>query len=444
MYRDRNMSQSQLPGILATTLSDVVVMYFKAHGHHWNVTGPDFAQFHSFFSEIYEDVYSSIDPMAENVRKLGMNAPYRLQEFAMMSTITDAEVGNNAQAMLADLMDANEGVISSLNNAFEIATSENQQGIANFIADRLDQHEKWRWQISSFLAPESSTMPGKFEAVPSLTTGVETPVMEQPTVETEIMSMPGSWCPNCIDGVCSCPVGECDCDENCECDECYYDDDAAGFILAAGSKPAPKKDRIYGSKRNPKGSASGGKKIKFSAKTEAALRNKVTEHNKTAKEGRKATMGQLKAVYRRGAGAFSSSHRPGKTRDQWAMARVNAYLKLLRSGSPSNPKYVQDNDLLPKGHPKSLSTSAVTAAAHIQDSLTVVLREEKEYNSSEDAIVALAEYSDLSYDVIPALRAAWRRADAANENPFERAKELAINLYSSRDCDLLPHENKVD
>ncbi len=435
---------AELVSSLAACLSNAVVMSLKAQGHHWNVVGPDFGQFHDFFGEIYTDVYGSIDPLAENMRKLGVNAPYRLGEFASMTTIADAEVGGSSQAMVADLFVANDEAIACLYTSFSLASASNQQGIADFIASRIDVHEKWSWQLKAFMAPEEPAMPGKSKAAPFVEARATAPVMVQPVVETEIMSMPSSWCPNCIDGICSCVVGKCGCDDNCECDECYYDDDDAGFILAAASRRAPKKDRIYGSKRNPKGSAAGGKKIKFSAKTETALRNKVTEHNKTAKEGRKATMGQLKAVYRRGAGAYSSSHRPGKTRDQWAMARVNAYLKLLRSGSPSNPKYVQDNDLLPKGHPKSLSTSTITAAAHIQDSLTVVLKEENEYNSSEDAIVALAEYSDLSYDIIPALRASWRRADTANENPFERAKELAINLYSSRDCDLLPHENKVD
>ena len=60
----------------------------------------------------------------------------------------------------------------------------------------------------------------------------------------------------------------------------------------------------------------------------------------------------LKAVYRRGAGAFSSTHRPGMSRSGWGVARVNAFLKLVRSGKPSNPKYVQDNDLLPVGIPE--------------------------------------------------------------------------------------------
>ncbi|WJZ48509.1 hypothetical protein [Actinomycetia phage DSL-LC01] len=206
---------------------------------------------------------------------------------------------------------------------------------------------------------------------------------------------------------------------------------------------APKKDRIYGSKKNPKGSASGGKKITFSAKTEAALRNKMQEHNEKAPKGRKTTMGQLKAVYRRGAGAYSSSHRPGKTRDQWAMARVNAYLRLLRSGRPANPNYKQDNDLLPKAHPKSSKTAAITAGATVIDDLTVVLHETmEEYVSPEHALVACAEYSGLGYESVPSFRAAWLRAVENGEEPYERVKELALQLYSSRDADLLPRSSQ--
>jgi len=80
----------------------------------------------------------------------------------------------------------------------------------------------------------------------------------------------------------------------------------------------------------------------------------MENHNKKHDAASKrATLSALKAVYRRGAGAFSTSHRPGMTRGQWAMARVNAYLYLLRNGRPSNSKYTTDNDLLPKGHPRS-------------------------------------------------------------------------------------------
>jgi hypothetical protein len=148
----------------------------------------------------------------------------------------------------------------------------------------------------------------------------------------------------------------------------------------------------------------------------------------------------LKAVYRRGSGAYSSSHRPGKTRDQWAYARVNAFLRLLKSGRPANPNYVQDNDLLPSKHPKAASASTVTASASLLDSLEISLKDENEYESPEHAIIALAELSGHGYEMIPALRAAWLRGIQNNESPFDRATVLASALYASRDADLLPKE----
>jgi hypothetical protein len=127
--------------------------------------------------------------------------------------------------------------------------------------------------------------------------------------------------------------------------------------------PAPKKDQIKGSSKNKKGSASGTRKVKFSAAVEKSLKNKVETHNEKAGKGRRATLGMLKAVYRRGAGAYSVSHRPGMTRNQWAMGRVNAFLKLLKSGKPSNSAYTTDNDLLPSGHPRSTKKSNSIAAS---------------------------------------------------------------------------------
>jgi hypothetical protein len=257
--------------------------------------------------------------------------------------------------------------------------------------------------------------------------------------ENEIADI-GVKCANCIlyEGGTSCKIIAAEVEPEGYCRFALIPD---GIVTAGGNKsrPAPKKDRIHGSKVNKPGSADGTKKIKFSSRTETALMNKVKEHNKNVKSGRTATLRMLKAVYRRGAGAFSSSHRPGKTRDQWAMARVNAYLRLLRTGRPANPNYKQDNDLLPKSHPKSSNAAtAITASAVAEDELLISLRDETDYASSEDAIVAFAEFSGLGYEVIPAIKAAWLRGVRDDENPFNRAKELSIMLYDSRDSDLLP------
>mgnify|MGYP001436116850 CR=1 FL=1 len=135
--------------------------------------------------------------------------------------------------------------------------------------------------------------------------------------------------------------------------------------------PAKPSERIKGSKKNKEGSASSAKNsIQVSERILATLKEKVSSHNEKhgSKPGKKVSLGMLKAVWRRGAGAFSSSHRPGMSRDGWGVARVNAFLKLVRSGSPSNPKYKQDNDLLPAGHPKKSSNKS------------------KDYNMSEELL----------------------------------------------------------
>jgi hypothetical protein len=110
---------------------------------------------------------------------------------------------------------------------------------------------------------------------------------------------------------------------------------------SAAQTPAEPDERKKGSSVNEPGSAAGA--ITFSEKVTQSLKNKVKEHNE--KYSKKVTLGQLKKVYRRGAGAFSSSHRPGKSRGQWAMARVNTFLKMMRGGKVKDSYRKADQDI---------------------------------------------------------------------------------------------------
>ena len=134
-------------------------------------------------------------------------------------------------------------------------------------------------------------------------------------------------------------------------------DDKLGFeeIEVSGAKrpgrksgaqtPAKPSERKKGSSKNKPGSAGkGGSAITFSAKVVEALKNKVKEHNKKHPT-KKVTLSQLKKVYRRGAGAFSQSHRPGMSRGGWAMARVNMFLKMKRGGKVKDSYRKADQDV---------------------------------------------------------------------------------------------------
>tara|TARA_Y100000592_G_scaffold83354_1_gene133086 strand:+ start:269 stop:1492 length:1224 start_codon:yes stop_codon:yes gene_type:complete len=108
--------------------------------------------------------------------------------------------------------------------------------------------------------------------------------------------------------------------------------------------PAKPSERKKGSSKNKPGSAGkGGPSITFSEKVTKSLKEKVKNHN--AKSKKKVTLSQLKKVYRRGAGAFSSSHRPGMSRGGWAMARVNMFLKMKRGGKVKDSYRKADGDI---------------------------------------------------------------------------------------------------
>jgi len=131
-----------------------------------------------------------------------------------------------------------------------------------------------------------------------------------------------------------------------------------------------------GSEKNEPGdtkTSRGG--IEVSQEVESSLKDKIKEHNeKNPQDSQKADLGMLKAVWRRGAGAYSvgTPGRKGMTRSQWAMGRVNAFLKILSGSAPSDKDYTQDNDLLPKSHPKHSESMSKFSFALEKDQQIVV------------------------------------------------------------------------
>lgn len=149
---------NQVPDLneeLTELLADVVSFYFRAHGAHWNVKGADFSEYHKLFQKIYEDVYESIDPIAENLRKLGSVAPFTLGSFMALRCLEDAStILQDPIALANDLLVANDMILDELSDAFDCASMYNQQGIANFLAGRIDSHQYWKWQLTVSLGQE--------------------------------------------------------------------------------------------------------------------------------------------------------------------------------------------------------------------------------------------------------------------------------------------------
>jgi starvation-inducible DNA-binding protein len=139
---------------LKVLLASTNALAIKAQNFHWNVEGPDFPQYHSFFETYYNDVYESVDKIAEYIRVLDSYTPGSLKRYAELSIIEDQVMIPRAELMFAELLHDTQRMGEVVEQLFEVATNERQQGIANFMAELQDLYGKKAWMIRSVLKKE--------------------------------------------------------------------------------------------------------------------------------------------------------------------------------------------------------------------------------------------------------------------------------------------------
>lgn len=143
------MLVDDLKTLLATSFS----YYLKTANYHWNIEGDDFISYHPWLGELYGGVYGTIDQIAEYIRAMQAYTPASLVRFMELTKIQDQIEVVQPMVLFEQLLADNQTMLDLLNMTFDTATKERQQGIANFMAERIDFHQKYAWQIRSTLKP---------------------------------------------------------------------------------------------------------------------------------------------------------------------------------------------------------------------------------------------------------------------------------------------------
>jgi starvation-inducible DNA-binding protein len=144
------MLSDSLKVLLASTQSFAI----KSQNFHWNIEGSNFPQYHKFYDDLYGDVSDTIDRIAEYIRTLDHYTPGSLQRYVELSVIQDQTKIPRAELMFMESFQDTQTMIELVVGIFNEATSENQQGIANFMAELQDLYGKKAWMIRSILKRE--------------------------------------------------------------------------------------------------------------------------------------------------------------------------------------------------------------------------------------------------------------------------------------------------
>ena len=140
----------QLIEQMKTILGPTFGLSFKAHSYHWNIEGPDFAQYHDFLGNFYTAVFANVDPIAEHIRALDSYAPVALSRMLELSDVEETDIIPPALTMLLNLKNDNERYMMHLRAGIAAAEGANEPAVGNFLQDILDQHQKQGWMLRSF------------------------------------------------------------------------------------------------------------------------------------------------------------------------------------------------------------------------------------------------------------------------------------------------------
>jgi len=143
--------RQQIADGLGRLLADTWVLYGKTHGFHWNVTGPMFTSLHTLFETQYNELWDSLDEIAERIRALGLPAPFGDSTLTKLASLEEAGSIPAAMDMVKQLVADHEAVARTARSVFEIADAANDQPSADLLTQRLQVHEKTAWMLRSLL-----------------------------------------------------------------------------------------------------------------------------------------------------------------------------------------------------------------------------------------------------------------------------------------------------
>lgn len=142
----------QLIAQLRIVLANTFVLYNQAHVLHWNVEGADFPQYHDFFGDVYGELFAALDPIAEHLRFLEAFAPATIPDMLAPATIQSSISAESVmEEAFGNFRDNNAATINALRDAIEVADTENEPAVSNFLQERLGAHQKLAWKIRSIL-----------------------------------------------------------------------------------------------------------------------------------------------------------------------------------------------------------------------------------------------------------------------------------------------------
>jgi len=127
-------------------VADSFALYIKTKNYHWHVSGRHFRDYHLLLDEQADQIFATIDPLAERVRKIGANTIRSVAHIAQLQRVKDNDDDFVApKDMLLDLIAENKKMAGNMRNTHKLADEAEDVATASLLENFIDETERRTW-----------------------------------------------------------------------------------------------------------------------------------------------------------------------------------------------------------------------------------------------------------------------------------------------------------
>lgn len=144
------MAQKKLGTLVNKEIANFSVLYTKIHNYHWFVNGPHFFELHQKLEELYKEVTSNYDELAERLLAIGEKPVATLKEYMELTTIEEATGNENTEDMVQSVISDFEKLSEEFLEIIEVAETEDPV-TADMLTGMKKSLNKHSWMLRAYL-----------------------------------------------------------------------------------------------------------------------------------------------------------------------------------------------------------------------------------------------------------------------------------------------------
>lgn len=135
-----------ISGAINGLVADAFALYVKTKNYHWHLSGPNFRDYHLMLDEQGAQIFATIDPLAERVRKISGTTIRSIGQIHTLTRVADDDREFVPPVeMLRQLMNDNKAMAKSMRDAHDICDEHKDVATASLLENFIDETERRTW-----------------------------------------------------------------------------------------------------------------------------------------------------------------------------------------------------------------------------------------------------------------------------------------------------------